>query len=410
MRLGLTLHLKWTQKNSAPINLNFTRHMKMNAYTQWAIAVKVTNELTYSPAIDYHFEMPDPSIRLQEVSRNRISSCNPREYYSDKLFTNPASHASSDFLPIDIMYGHYNPLTCEIVIYVKALDRDKALYGATFEDFLYIIRLHEYAHALVHLGIRQEREEAVLFSLNEDGITDWYKFLEKRSATFALIDESSHEFLAQALTYAAILSLEDRFRDRLLSVFHRLEARQPVHYHLASEAVKYIRQAKWDIILDAARGDINSLREDSFELHSGLQELLCVTGGKEPLLEAATQEWVVQADDEMSASLKQVLLANEPHSLLEGDSIQLLVDRFCGLKIEIFANEHPPPHFRVLCGDETANYRIDDCEQINGGLRIYSKQVKQWHRENRQNVIDAWNRHRPTDCPVGEFRSTATRL
>lgn len=36
------------------------------------------------------------------------------------------------------------------------------------------------------------------------------------------------------------------------------------------------------------------------------------------------------------------------------------------MKIEVFANEHPPPHFRVKHRNETANFAIADCRHLNG--------------------------------------------
>lgn len=38
-----------------------------------------------------------------------------------------------------------------------------------------------------------------------------------------------------------------------------------------------------------------------------------------------------------------------------------LIASINGLKIEIFSREHPPPHFRVFCAGETANFAIKDC-------------------------------------------------
>ena len=74
------------------------------------------------------------------------------------------------------------------------------------------------------------------------------------------------------------------------------------------------------------------------------------------------------------------------------------------LRIDIFSNEHPPPHFRVSCQGQTANYRISDGAQLNGGLTKFHRNVKRWHARNKQLLIDAWNRSRPTHCPVGLYQ------
>jgi len=70
----------------------------------------------------------------------------------------------------------------------------------------------------------------------------------------------------------------------------------------------------------------------------------------------------------------------------------------------VFSNEHPPPHFGVKCGSETANYTIKDCVPLNRELRGYYRAISTWHAENKAKLIEAWNSRRPTDCPVGAYR------
>ncbi|MGQ2965944.1 DUF4160 domain-containing protein [Methylophilus sp.] len=79
------------------------------------------------------------------------------------------------------------------------------------------------------------------------------------------------------------------------------------------------------------------------------------------------------------------------------------VDRIGKLKIEIFSNEHPPPHFRVIYDGETANYTIKDCIKLNGGLDPFRNNIKKWHGRNKQKLIDKWNDMRPSNCPVGRY-------
>lgn len=86
-----------------------------------------------------------------------------------------------------------------------------------------------------------------------------------------------------------------------------------------------------------------------------------------------------------------------------------LVDRFEGLKVEIFANDHPPPHFRVKYQDSTANFRISDCHRMNGKGKIlrYQRNIEFWWGQNKQKLISEWNARRPSGCPVGEYRESA---
>ncbi len=93
----------------------------------------------------------------------------------------------------------------------------------------------------------------------------------------------------------------------------------------------------------------------------------------------------------------------------DGRMFEFLVSKERGMKIEIFANEHPPPHFRVKIGGDVANFRIDNCEPLNGDNAVLRRQreIKKWHARNRDALIETWNETRPSDCPVGEFRTMA---
>jgi type I restriction enzyme, R subunit len=120
-------------------------------------------------------------------------------------------------------------------------------------------------------------------------------------------------------------------------------------------------------------------------------------------------DWAVEITDAETVELLRTALRvfederyqSQPDDLFRS---YIMVDRFASLRIEVFSNEHPPPHFRVKCNSETANYRISDCEQLNGGLERYYSVIRGWHAENKSRLIDEWNRRRPTDCPVGPYR------
>jgi len=113
------------------------------------------------------------------------------------------------------------------------------------------------------------------------------------------------------------------------------------------------------------------------------------------------KEWAVDLEGDVLAEL---LSALENRSG-ESDHIEFLVGFNKGLKIEIFADEHPPPHFRVLYQGETNNFRISDGIPMNGdGLRQYFRDIRKWHKKNKQVLIDTWNRTRPSDCPVGMYK------
>ena len=104
-------------------------------------------------------------------------------------------------------------------------------------------------------------------------------------------------------------------------------------------------------------------------------------------------------------------LLHNPCSIFDRDGELLLlenkqlVERLHGLKIEIYANEHPPPHFHVKSPELTATFAIDDCRQLSGQAPASAVQkIKYWHRFSKPKLVAIWNATRPTDCTVGGYR------
>lgn len=115
------------------------------------------------------------------------------------------------------------------------------------------------------------------------------------------------------------------------------------------------------------------------------------------------REWVVE-DAELTSSLEKSFIQGP---MME-DGRRLLVEetvgRFGAFKVQVFSNEHPPPHFRVVYNGETANYSIKDCTKLNGGLGRWEWNIRDWHSKNKLKLIAVWDRTRPDDCPVGKYR------
>jgi hypothetical protein len=85
-------------------------------------------------------------------------------------------------------------------------------------------------------------------------------------------------------------------------------------------------------------------------------------------------------------------------------NIKQLVARVDGLKIEIFAREHPPPHFHVSAGNIDATFSLADGTLLNG--RVASREralIQWWYTRSRPLLIKTWNETRPTNCPVGSI-------
>jgi len=123
-------------------------------------------------------------------------------------------------------------------------------------------------------------------------------------------------------------------------------------------------------------------------------------------------EYVVSVTKELEEELSKSFASGRIVEFTDkGEYVELKkvqVDRLKGLKIEVFANEHPPPHFRVKFQGSTANYRIKDCKRINGSGEVvrFENNVFKWWKSNKQKLIDIWNERRPSDCPVGVYQES----
>jgi hypothetical protein len=117
------------------------------------------------------------------------------------------------------------------------------------------------------------------------------------------------------------------------------------------------------------------------------------------------KEWDIRVTKDLEESLTKDFMLGQ---IINDQGLRFLTEEkvatLNGLKIQIFSNEHPPPHFRVKYAGETANFTIKDCTKINGGLNKWERNIRYWHASNKQNLINVWNNTRPSDCPVGVYR------
>ena len=120
-------------------------------------------------------------------------------------------------------------------------------------------------------------------------------------------------------------------------------------------------------------------------------------------------EWSVPVSADITSKLAECIQQGPVLEIRDGRGFRLLTEetlaRVNGLKIELFSNEHPPPHFRVKFQSSTANFSIADCSRLNGSGEVlkYEKNIILWWRDNKRSLIDTWNRLRPSDCPVGQY-------
>ena len=112
--------------------------------------------------------------------------------------------------------------------------------------------------------------------------------------------------------------------------------------------------------------------------------------------------------DELVEWLEAIL--HGPCSIYEEDGEVFLieakqeVDRLDGLKIEIFPNEHPPPHFHVTSPNIKASFDIQSCKLLKGHIcGSDRKKIEFWFSHSKSKLVEIWNSTRPTSCTVGKY-------
>jgi Domain of unknown function (DUF4160) len=83
-------------------------------------------------------------------------------------------------------------------------------------------------------------------------------------------------------------------------------------------------------------------------------------------------------------------------------NVRQLVARVHGLRIEVFAREHPPPHFHISGGGIDATFSLVDCTHLEGRVGARERAlIEWWYERSRLTLVRAWNESRPSECPVG---------
>ena len=80
------------------------------------------------------------------------------------------------------------------------------------------------------------------------------------------------------------------------------------------------------------------------------------------------------------------------------------VDTINGYKIEIYSDEHSPPHFHVVKNNtKLAAYTIDDCKKLSGDLpNKLEKKILFFHECAKDKLTKFWNDTRPGNCKKQE--------
>ena len=68
------------------------------------------------------------------------------------------------------------------------------------------------------------------------------------------------------------------------------------------------------------------------------------------------------------------------------------ISRFYGMVIQMFGNDHYPPHFHVVYNDYRAVIKINDGEVMGGNLLSSQlKYVRVWNDLHKEELLDNFN-------------------
>lgn len=80
------------------------------------------------------------------------------------------------------------------------------------------------------------------------------------------------------------------------------------------------------------------------------------------------------------------------------------LDVVSGYKVEIYPDEHPPPHFHIVKDSRRlAAYTISDCRRLSGNLPSgIERKIRFWHERARDKLSKSWSDTRPGECDAGK--------
>jgi len=76
------------------------------------------------------------------------------------------------------------------------------------------------------------------------------------------------------------------------------------------------------------------------------------------------------------------------------------VSAFYGITIEMYYDDHPPPHFHARYGDERAKIEIASGKVVVGHLSVPAlRLVRKWASEHREELEENWIRLSNEESP-----------
>ena len=223
-----------------------------------------------------------PAILVQVALRETFRPKSPLESFSDaQPRLKPQTAEEEKLIPIDELLGQYNYKKRSIEIFAKNIIHfAESELKCDVGSLEYVVRIHEHAHALLHLGVSWDDEPSLMRNYTEGQQTDWKPFLRLRSRAFKSLQSESHEFIAQLISWVVLGVVEPLSeRKQLQELFVSLMERQPAKYILSDEVLGKSLYGDPTLLLAWAReptrrkppirGAMREAAEELFRLGSG---------------------------------------------------------------------------------------------------------------------------------------------
>lgn len=141
----------------------------------------------------------------------------------------------TEIIPIDEFLGNYSPDKQEIIIFKKGIQEASNILQVNTRHLEIIVRIHEWAHALFHLGVTNVDRLSIL---KDDSY--WLTVLDASTKLFNEIERGLHELLAQIVTLYCVQNLKENSKteqgkqilEKVEHTFHLLSSHQPPEYHI----------------------------------------------------------------------------------------------------------------------------------------------------------------------------------
>lgn len=331
-----------------------------------------------------------PAVLIQHLTKHVFRPAAPVEFYSQDRPLLPPNF-DEGLVPIDILLGRYFPSDMRIEIYIRNIEHyAKSTFNCEVNNLEHIVRLHEYAHALVHIGITHEKDYEILSDVQKTGKTEWASFLQEWTGEYNTFDKYVHEQLAQLITLLLVRNLEPiGTAQRLEGLFVTLMEKQPNEYILNENMLKKATTAGLTRALIWLRNRQNSTIPDDVPLMGILETII---------LQEKNDTVFLNINKSDAEYLQEKLAEADFHDQVSSSSPELthlLIKQFDVLKVKINPeyNIHQRPHFHIEYKTEySASYAINNFERLAGNLpRKYERIVLDWARSKQRHLIDMWN-------------------